>query len=134
MTDAELLAADRRFGYLAAVLATATGAYLFFTGAPGARAGAAAAIGLCFLATAVGRPRWLRPLHRAWMRLGDWMSKVVNPLVLGAIFFLLLTPVALLAKLSRRDPLRLRNRRHLRSYWVEREPSGPDPESFRNQF
>jgi len=67
------------------------------------------------------------------MQLGFLMGKVINPLVLGFIFFLLITPVALICRLIGRDELRLKTI-DADSFWIDRLPSGPDGESFKNQF
>ena len=51
-----------------------------------------------------------------------------------AIFFLVITPVALVGRWRGRDELRLRRRAGATSHWIDRERPGPQPESFRNQF
>jgi hypothetical protein len=53
--------------------------------------------------------------------------------VLGAIFFLLLSPIAILMRIFGRDELKIK-KRDVSSYWVERQPHGPSPESFKEQF
>ena len=50
-------------------------------------------------------PSSLRPVYRGWMRFGLIMNRVVTPLILGIMFFLIITPVALVMKLIRRDPM-----------------------------
>jgi low temperature requirement protein LtrA len=92
--------------------------------------GGAAAL---FLAASIAHPRLLAPFNRAWHRLGLLLGKVISPIVLGVIFFLVITPVAVVTRLAGRDALRLR-KRSVRSHWVERAPPGPGPSSFRNQF
>lgn len=79
-------------------------------------------------------PDWLTPLARAWMWLGELLHRVVNPVVVGVIFFLLITPVALAMRAAKRDILRLRRDRTSKSYWIERDPPGPPRSSFPNQF
>jgi len=78
-------------------------------------------------------PERLTPFNRAWMKLGEWMGKVISPIVLGLIFFGLITPVGLIARIFGRDELRLK-RRPVVSYWINRTPPGPDASSFRQQF
>jgi hypothetical protein len=79
-------------------------------------------------------PRLLAPLNKAWFQIGELMGKLVSPIVLGVIFFLIITPVGLLGRLFGRDELRLKRRRQAASYWVERQPPGPTGDSFKNQF
>lgn len=86
-----------------------------------------------FLVAALVRPSLLAPLNKAWFELGLLLGKIVSPIVLGAIFFLLITPVAICSRFFGRDQLRLKKQK-VNSYWVQREPIGPDAESFKNQF
>jgi hypothetical protein len=59
---------------------------------------------------------------------------VVSPLVLGAVYFLLIAPVGIGMRLFGRDALNRRFVRSQRSYWIERDPPGPPPSSLKNQF
>ena len=61
------------------------------------------------------------------------MGKVVSPIVLGLIFFGMLTPVGIIGRLLGRDELRLK-KAPVTSYWIDRDPPGPAPDSFKNQF
>jgi hypothetical protein len=94
---------------------------------------ASAAGGSAFGLAALAAPRALRPLNKAWFWLGQLLGKVVSPIVLGIIFYGLLTPVAVAGRLLGRDELRLK-RRPVSSYWVERQPPGPESDSFNHQF
>lgn len=82
---------------------------------------------------ALVQPAVLMPVERLWMRLGEAMGKVMQPLVLGGIYFLLITPVAVLGRLFGRDPLRMR-RTTQPSYWIEREVKTIDPDSFKHPY
>jgi hypothetical protein len=75
----------------------------------------------------------LTPLNKAWFMLGLGLGKVVSPIVLGIIFFGLITPIALIAKLMGRDELKLK-RPENSSYWSEPIGSNSDADSFKNQF
>lgn len=86
-----------------------------------------------FLLAARFAPGVLAPLNRLWFQLGLLLGRIVSPVVLGIIFFLMISPVALLTRLFGRDPL-LMKRRAAVSYWIERNPPGPKPDSFKNQF
>jgi hypothetical protein len=70
------------------------------------------------------------PLNRAWHQLGLLMGKIVSPLVLGFIFFLILTPLALVLRVFGRDPLRLK-KSSARSFWIQREPQDTAGDFFR---
>lgn len=76
---------------------------------------------------------FVKPLARwldlGWRKLSEAIGWVMSKVILGTLFFLLLTPLALLSRLSGRDPLRLKA---AKSYWVEeeREFSGKDLENM----
>lgn len=87
-----------------------------------------------FLALALARPGTLKPLNRLWHLVGLGLAKVVNPLVLGLMFFFTITPMALIMRMMGKDPLRLRFEPDAESYWIERRPPGPEPETMNRQF
>ena len=51
-------------------------------------------------------PAALRPIYQVWMRFGLLMSRIMTPLVLGIVFFLVITPVSFIMKLISRDPMK----------------------------
>jgi len=69
-------------------------------------------------------PDLLKPLHKAWMSLAVVMGWVMTRFILFALFFLVVTPIGLLARLLSRDMLRLKIDRDSSSYWIKR--SGND--------
>ena len=125
---------DRKFGLVMGALAGAVAGWLAWRGHGMTLVAAIGAISVLLLGSAWLLPGWLGGLNRAWMRLGELLARVVNPVVLGILFFGIITPAAWLARLTGRDPLRLKPRKAAASYWVPRESPGPDPASFRNQF
>lgn len=80
------------------------------------------------------RQQWLTPLNHAWMKFGEAIARVMNPIILGLIFFGLFTPVAIVMRLAGRDVLTRKWEAARRSYWVPRDPPGPPDDSFRNMF
>lgn len=123
---------DRAFGLVfAVVFAIVAGWPLLGGGAPRWWALAVAA---GFLAVALARPALLAPLNRLWTRFGLLLHRVVNPLVMGVMFFLLITPMGLVLRLLGKDPMRLRRDPAAASYWIVREPPGPAPETMKQQF
>ena len=79
-------------------------------------------------------PKLLAPLNRLWFRVGERLHRIVSPIALGAIFFGVITPFALVMRAFKRDALLLHKRSARPSYWVRREPPGPPSDSFHNQF
>lgn len=87
-----------------------------------------------FAALAVIAPAILAPLNRFWIKLGLLMNRVVSPLMLAMLFFVVVTPIGLIMRLIGKDLLRLRHEPGARSYWIERDPPGPPPDTMKNQF
>jgi hypothetical protein len=76
----------------------------------------------------------LAPLNKLWVKLGLLLNAIVSPIALGLLFYLTVTPVALLMRVLRKDPLRLHRDPDARSYWIDRIPPKPAPDSMKNQF
>lgn len=87
-----------------------------------------------FLLAALLFPSLLAPLNRLWLKLGLLLHRIVSPIALGIMFFLVITPMGLVMRAMGKDFLRLRLDPAARSYWIPREPPGPAPESLKNQF
>lgn len=126
------LPSDRSFGLTFAVVFGLIGGWTLWKSSSYAIGvlGAAAA----FLVIALLIPRILHPLNAAWMHLGHLLNRVVSPIVMGVIFFGLLTPLAAFMRMRGRDVLHRRFGSALDSYWIKREPPGPDGSSFPRQF
>ena len=84
-----------------------------------------------FACVTLFHPSLLTPLNKAWFSLSLFLGKVVSPMVLSIIFFVLITPVALITRLVGRDVLLLK-KRSVSSYWINKESI--ESESFKNQF
>ncbi len=130
--DAGERSSDRSFGFVFAAVFALIGLYNLW------HSGRAwpwlALVAAAFLAVALIRPALLAPLNKLWMKLGLLLGAIVNPLVLGLLFFLVFTPMALIARLVGKDFLRLKRRPEAKSYWILREPPGPEPVSMKDQF
>ena len=87
-----------------------------------------------FLVAAIARPSILGPLNRAWAKFGLLLGQVFNPLLLGVIFFLVVTPMAVIRRLLGKDSLHLKSKSNLESYWIDRSPAGPKFGSMTKQF
>ncbi len=80
------------------------------------------------------RPALLARPNRLWTQFGLLLGRVVSPVVMGLLFFVVFTPFGLVMRAFGHDPLRLKRNPEASTYWVERAPPGPPPESMRNQF
>jgi len=92
-----------------------------------------AGLGLVGLTLAFLLPRLLKNLNIFWFNIGRLIGKVSNPIVLGVIFFLLLTPVAVTTRFFKRDALRLRSTKG-GSLWITRDLWTPKSSDYERQF
>ena len=77
-------------------------------------------VAVVFLSLALLAPSVLRPLNLAWAKLGFLLHRIMNPLIMGFLFFACLTPFALLFRFAGRDPLKRKFDPAADSYWVPR--------------
>lgn len=123
---------NRTLGLVFAALFVIIAAFPLFFG--GAIRWWSLAVAAAFLIVALVVPGMLTPLNRAWTRFGLLLHRVVSPIVLGFLFYVVVTPLGLLMRLLGKDPLRLHWDRQSPTYWIERRPPGPKPETLSDQF
>ena len=126
------LGSHRSFGFTLTVVFVALALLPLLSGAPPRWWLLAAAAGV--FAVSLVKADLLAPFHRAWYRLGLALHRLVSPVVLAVIYFGVVTPTGLVMRALGKDLLGLRLDRQARSYWIHREPPGPDAESMKNQF
>ncbi len=130
--DAEEIGSDRSFGIVFTVVFAIIGALPLLSG--GAPRIWSLAVSGGFLLVALVIPKILHPLNVVWMKFAAVLNSIVSPLVLGMLFFTTITPIGLLMRALGKDLLRLKMDKSAKSYWIDREPPGPPPESMSNQF
>lgn len=86
-----------------------------------------------FFIMSIFKPILLLPLNRLWMRFGLLLSLILNPIVLGVIFFVLITPIGIISRLFGRDELRVKLKEK-NSYWVVSNLNNNKETSFKQQF
>ncbi len=121
----------RRFGLMVGAAFCLLGALLWWRGRPMA-AGVVGAAGAALVALGLVRPRVLSPVFRAWMKLAMVLSKVTTPVLLAAVYFLVITPIGILRRLTGNNALRARARGN--SFWVTRENRGRQRADLERQF
>jgi Saxitoxin biosynthesis operon protein SxtJ len=87
-----------------------------------------------FLIAAILAPRVLGPLNRAWTALGIALHRITSPIILGILFYLVFAPFGWVLRRMGKDFLRLRPAPAADSYWIPRQPPGPEPASMSKQF
>lgn len=93
-----------------------------------------AAASFVFALSAIFIPSSLASLNRLWGKFGLFLHGIVNLFILAILFYFIITPIGLIMRLMGKDPLCLGFDHQQPSYWTQRIPSGPDAESFKNQF
>ena len=89
-----------------------------------------AIISFILLALGVLNSKILTPLNKLWFKFGIFLSKIISPLIMGIIFFLVVTPIGLIMKIFGKDVLNLKYNKN-QSYWIEKK--GPKSK-MKNQF
>jgi Saxitoxin biosynthesis operon protein SxtJ len=79
-------------------------------------------------------PIALKPLNRLWFKFGLLLQKVANPVAMAFVFFGAALPTGIIMRALGNDPLRLKWQSDVNSYWIERRPPGPTPETMKDQF
>jgi len=78
---------------------------------------------LPLIALAAIRPALLAPLNKLWFKLGMLLGRVVSPIVLGIVYFVWITPFALVLRLMKKKLLALDFEPQAKSYWIIRQPA-----------
>ena len=87
-------------------------------------------IAIIFLVLALINSKILTPLNKLWFKFGLLLGKIVSPIIMGIIFFMVVTPIALIMRIIGKDLLNLKFNKE-KSYWIEK--TGPKSK-MKNQF
>ena len=87
-------------------------------------------ISIFFLILGLLNSRYLNPLNKIWFKFGLLLGKVVSPIVMGIIFFFVITPTGLIMKILKKDLLNLKFKND-KSYWIEKNDQ---KSKMKNQF
>jgi len=91
-------------------------------------------IATIFLVPAIFFPRVLRPLNLLWFKFGLLLGNIVAPIVISVVFFVIITPMALLMRLIGKDPLNRAWDPNSQTYWIKRDEQTDSASSMKNQF
>jgi len=86
------------------------------------------------MAATLAMPALLALPNRLWLRFGALLHRLVSPVVLALMFYVVITPMGLLMRALGKDLLCLRRGDRSGTYWIKREPPGPKPSSMSKQF
>ena len=87
-------------------------------------------ISFIFFALALLNSKILTPLNKIWMKFGLLLGKIVSPIVMGFIFFFVVTPTGIIMRLLGKDLLNLK-KNNQNTYWIKKENKN---NNMKNQF
>ena len=88
-------------------------------------------LSLVFLVLGVLNSKLLNPLNKLWFRFGIILGTFISPIVMGFVFFIVVTPTGLIMRFLGKDLLRLKMHKNTNSYWIKREKI---KSTMKNQF
>ena len=86
-------------------------------------------LSLVFLIITIIRPNLFTFLNRLWIQFGFFLGKIISPIVMGLVFFIVVTPIGILVRILKKDVMGLK--RGASSYWIHREDK---LQSMKKQF
>jgi hypothetical protein len=87
-------------------------------------------ISIIFLFLGLLNSNLLTPLNKLWFRFGLFLGKIISPIIMGIIFFSVVTPIAIIMRLFKKDILNLKFKEN-NTYWIDK--TGPKSK-MKNQF
>ena len=88
-------------------------------------------IALIFLVLGLLNSKILSPLNKAWIKFGEILGRVIAPIVMAIVYFLILTPISLLVRLFGKDLIGMKFSNDIKSYWIKRKKHlGPMDKQF----
>ncbi len=123
---------NRAFGLTFALVFAFVGLWPLVRGRP--VRGWAVIVAAIFLLAALAIPLVLSPLKRLWLKFGLLLHACMSPVIMGLVFYSTVTPMGIVGRMLGWDPLRLRFESDALTYWIERDPPGPTPDTMPRQF
>lgn len=132
MNQSLMLPSNRKFGVFFSIIFSVAALY-FYSKSMVSIAVALSILAFIIFCFALCSPIKLHPFNVAWAQFGLLLGKLVNPIVLGAIFFLIITPIAIVGRIFGRDPLKMKID-CAGTHWKRRDAKILQPDSFKKQF
>ena len=77
-------------------------------------------ISIVFLILGLINSKFLTPLNKSWYKLGIFLGTIISPIVMGIIFFTVLTPIGFILRLMGKDLLKLKKKENIKTYWIKK--------------
>ena len=78
-------------------------------------------ISVIFLILGLLNSKLLSPLNNLWIKFGEILGKVIAPIVMAVVYFIILTPISLLVRLFGKDLIEMKFNNNVKSYWIKRK-------------
>ena len=78
-------------------------------------------ISLVFLFLAITKSKFLTPLNKLWFKFGMKLGAIIAPIVMGVVFFLVVTPIGIIMKITGRDLINKKINKNIKTYWINRK-------------
>ena len=78
-------------------------------------------ISVIFLILGLLNSKLLSPFNNLWIKFGEILGKIIAPIVMAAVYFLILTPISLLVRLFGKDLIKMKFSNNIKSYWIKRK-------------
>ena len=130
--DEKLLPSNKKFGYFFTIVFFIIFLYFFYYSNAHVY-GIFLGLTVVTLLLTIFSPNRLIFFNKIWFKIGILLNTIVSPLILGIIFFVLITPVSIFFKIIRRDYLNIKSK-HKDSYWIITEEKKLDKNSLKQQY
>ena len=125
---------ERSFGITFAVVFALLAAFSYWHRGAGTTFTVTISVSIIFAAVTLMAPRILRPLNLIWLKFGLLLHKIVNPLIMGILFFGIFTPMGVVMRIFGVDFLRTKRKPAAASYWIAKSDEAIPDSSMKNQF
>jgi hypothetical protein len=125
---------ERSFGITFAVVFALLAAFSYWHRGMGNPVYVTGAVSALFAAITLAAPRILRPLNLIWLKFGLLLHKIVNPVIMGLLFFGVFTPMGVAMRMFGIDFLRMKKKPPTESYWIVKGDDSIPDSSMKNQF
>ena len=78
-------------------------------------------LGITFLVLGLINSNFLTPINKLWIKFGDLLGKVIAPIVMGFVYFFVISPLSIIIRLLGKDLLKIKYNKHISSYWISRK-------------
>ncbi|MCL5038022.1 MAG: SxtJ family membrane protein [Chloroflexi bacterium] len=93
-----------------------------------------AAFGALLIISGLLIPGLLGPVRSGWMAFAHFIGTIMTSVIMFIMFYLVVTPIAIVYRLFNHDPLKLKFDPGTKSYWIKREHAGIEPSRYKHQF